>query len=277
MIEHAKTVAAIAILGLLGASGCNRFMAPAFKVESEQTLTIPVGATTQVSTRTHNGRVNVSATDESHDEISVLVKTVARGITPEDANECMAAIELINEQDGATRRLGWKWNPSQKSRWQASVSFDIVMPAELGVHAATHNGAVTVSGVNGDCHVQTHNGRIRIEAGSARVDASSHNGGITIVAPVETVTAKTHNGGIKLVANGATNLTGQVTTHNGAVTVSMDETATARFICSSHNGGISSKLDLTDMHTKRQSLAGRKGDATGELRISTFNGSIVLK
>jgi len=50
-----------------------------------------------------------------------------------------------------------------------------------------------------------------------------------------------------------------------------------RFDCSSYNGGISSKLDLTDMHTGRRSLAGRKGGATGELRINTHNGSIVLK
>lgn len=274
-----KLILATAVLSLAAGTGCSRLgidWGPRVAVEAEETLTFAGSELRQLDVSTHNGHVTV-ASNGGGDDLVVHVKKRALAWTIEGAQECMAAIELVTDRVGDRQKLGWRWNPRKKSGWSATVSFDINAPACIGAQINTHNGSVEVTGIAGDCDLETHNGRITVDTGSRKVSAITHNGGIRIAAPVEEIRLESHNGPIHMVLNGERSVSGSVTTHNGRVTIVMNERGAARFVCRTHNGGISSRLDLADVNVSRRRLSGRYGDATGELRVATHNGSITLE
>ncbi len=260
--------------------GCSRVFVdfgPKVKIEAAESLTLPAGDVGSVEVKTHNGKVTIAGTESAGDQFVVQVKKQARAPTKEGADECMAAIALITERAGATQLLGWKWDPARKPGWSASVSFDIQMPKELSVAVKTHNGGVSVSGIEGDCKLETHNGSVKVNSHSRKVDVETHNGGVRIAASPEELRLVTHNGSIHAELGGDQNVVGTIATHNGGVTIAMSESMSANFDCTTHNGYISPRLELSDVRRSHRVLTGRLGQATGTLRVETHNGSITLK
>lgn len=255
----ARISALIVVVCVQGASERLALGSDDVKVEQQERMTLSAAGIEGLAVETHNGAVTVSASETDANEISVLVTKVARGKSREIADAAMEAIQVMSEQTGSTQKLAWKWSTPRESDWHVTVSFDIQLPAEMSVDLSTHNGAITVTGVDGDCSVETHNGRVELDTAAASIHAT------------------THNGTIDVTFHGAQGVAGSLNTHNGAITVAMGDDGAANFDCRWHNGGIRSSLDLVGVDRAKRSLKGSYGDAAGELHIETHNGAITLK
>lgn len=278
-MNRSVAIALLSVVLVAGNGGCLIMdFGPVAWVSQEETLTLPIDGDVQtVAVSTHNGYVEATGSDSVGDAIVVHVTKKAGGGTIEDAEACMEAIQLITDRSGSTQKVGWKWATPRKRRWRAQVSFDVTSPQSLGVDLETHNGRITVTGMEGTCKVLSHNGRIQLHVPSRDVTVRTHNGRVDLAADCERIYAETHNGRIVARLNGEQNVAGRITSHNGSVTVVMNKSGAANFDCRTHNGGIHSSLELMDADRGKRSLRGRYGDASGTLAIETHNGSITLK
>lgn len=273
-----RDVFSVALL-LSATTGCIRVdfgLTPKATIRAEETRSLPVADARSLDIETYNGAVTAGATDDTGGQFIVRVTRQARAWTRRDARDCLDAIELITDRVGDTQKLGWRWKTPRRPGWSADVRFDVRMPKDVAVSVHTHNGAVTVTGLTGDCDLSTHNGAIRMDTLSRRVNVRTHNGRIHLAAAPEHIQAVTHNGTIHAEFLGDHNVAGRVVTHNGGVTIAMAPSASANFACGTHNGGIRADLNLADVSTSGSSLSGRYGDADDELRVTTHNGSITL-
>ncbi len=178
-ITSCKVALVSAIVCCCVTTGCSYISIPRVKIEEQVTLTLPAEGARSLDVQTHNGNVEIAANGEI-DEFVVVVKKQARARSMERAAECMEAIELITDSTGGRQRLAWKWNTARASDWSASVSFDVEAPARLSSAVKTHNGRITVTGMEGDCHLITHNGRVNAETSGRKVEVETHNGSITL-------------------------------------------------------------------------------------------------
>ncbi|MEP6963609.1 MAG: DUF4097 family beta strand repeat-containing protein, partial [Acidobacteriota bacterium] len=182
-----------------------------------------------------------------------------------------------------------------------SVSAEIFVPHRTALRLATHNGAVSVTDIEGGLQLESHNGAVRAERILGNVRATTHNGGIRVVdvsgnAEFEShngsinlsrvggsVTGTTHNGGVELDLTGST-FSGRrldVTTHNGSINLGVPRSYSAHVSAETHHGGVNSDFPI--------SVRGRiptKGEGNHEfdlgsggstMRLGTHNGGIRLR
>lgn len=274
--------------------GCSRW-SPKVWVQDTQELTIPTTGVSKVAVTTHNGAVKMTG-EANRGDMFVIATLKGGGRDQASAEEALAAIEIVSERDAnGTYILGHRWSVTRQPDWQASVAFDVTMPTNMTASAKTHNGAVRVAHIDGDCelvshngaitaddvrakcHVETNNGRIRIDAPGATVRAVTHNGAIDAKTGGNSVHLESHNGRIKLDASNATALGGKVCTHNGAVRVVVPTNANAELTCSTNNGSINCNAPMKVSKKTRRLLVGVLGDGSNTFTAETHNGAIRIE
>jgi len=225
-----------------------------------------------VSLKTHNGKIHVSAVDDADALIEVTATIEGGASSAEEVRECLDAIEIVvSDADSATLEVFWRWRDGQRSGWSAKVSFDVVVPSRLGVEAETHNGAIDVNGVEGDCRLKSQNGRIRSLADGPALRAETHNGGLFVQTAATDVVLVTHNGSIDAVLKSNDMISGNVKTHN------VNPLCSTKISGRTKNGRITSTLPLEEEDSNRKSITGQMGTGSGTLTVSTHNGSISLR
>lgn len=145
-------------------------------------------------------------------------------------------------------------------RNDVKVDFTVRVPAGVRFAGHTVNGNVQAEGIRADVRAATVNGNVDV-ATTGFAEASSVNGDITC-------------------RLGRSNFEGDVQfeTVNGSVTVEMPEGLNADFRANTVNGSIDSDFPiLVTGKVSRRSLRGTIGNGGPELRLSTVNGSILLR
>jgi hypothetical protein len=262
-------------LSLLMLSGCDLPIATVWR-DDEQLLEIPLDELKSVSVETHNG--SISAAPAPQAVVAVRAKIRAGGNSPQDAEACLEALEVVAESPQPDQlQVTWRWNVPRRPSWQAHVSFEVALPAQLNLLAKSHNGKLQVNQIQGDCDLETHNGEIRVDnAANSRLHAATHNGPLEIVTSANEIDLQTHNGAVQAHLSSQTPR-GSIQTHNGGIELSLSQQSAVRLECQTVNGSIANRLDLQDLQTKkRQRLSGTLGQGTHTLEVETHNGGISL-
>ncbi len=260
-------------------SGCivvNGWVTEKVWTETTERYELPVKGVTGVECRTHNGRVSVKAEAAPEAPVLVTAHVKAGGSDLDDATQCLEAVQLTVEKVNGRITAHWRWREEKRRSWKAQVDFEIFQPPLLPLTAHSHNGAISVLGVEVGGNVETHNGRITLERCSGAWRAKTHNGRIAVSGYPDKVALKTHNGRIQADLYTSGQLGGTIVTHNGSVRVSLPDSASTRVNCSTHNGGIRSSRGFYNIERGRRYFRGSVGEAGSTLAIETHNGSIFL-
>jgi hypothetical protein len=275
----------VTVAGLLGlgwvvtSSGCIH-QTQRFWAESQELQQVPAQGVKSLNIKTQNGAVRVRPA-LMEDQIQVFAHVKVGGRDQQDADEGLAAVEIVLDQTVEAGRLdiGWRHRRPSMPHWQTQVSFEVFAPAEVDVEVETLNGEIDLAAVEGECNLSTHNGEIRALAlSTGRFEADSHNGSITVSTPAEDVLLRTTNGEIRASLESATSLSGEINTVNGEVVVQLAERPNTEIQCSVTNGRIVNEL-TEDAATRRdrRHLNLKFGDGDDELKIVARNGSIKLR
>jgi len=281
------------LLALLGTS-CIAASIWAWQTTEEDFKQPAKGLDTMV-VETRNGHITVAGSRDTN-EVAVHVIKKARGANAKDTARCLEAIEIQKTVKGNTMELGWDWATPKKRRWQASVAFEVKLPARLAVAATshngkielaqtastatllTHNGAVKAAKLAGDLKAMTHNGGIEVKNLRGNLDAKTYNGEIRAGCVASKIRAVTHNGAIDVDLSGSKAIDGQLITHNGAITLRLGDQASARIACSTQHGVVRAERGLDDATARgRTALVGTVGAGEGSLEVKTSRGSITIK
>ncbi len=228
--------------------------------------------------KTHNGNLHVRAVEEPGAVIEVTATIEAGASNAEEVLACLDAIEIVvSDVDSGAQAISWRWRVGRQSGWSAKVSFEAVVPSRLGVVAETHNGAIDVNGVTGNCRLESHNGRIRTLVSGTSLSAKTHNGAIFAQTAAADVVLVTHNGAVEAVLTSNDALNGKIVSHNGAITVAINPSCSTKISSRTKNGRIRSTLSLEDEDSDRKSISGQLGTGAGTLAVATRNGSITLR
>ena len=168
-----------------------------------------------------------------------------------------------------------RWNKS------VSVSLDVKVPNKTNILLlGTHNGAVTVSNIQGKVDGSTHNGRIKTSSISGETKLETHNGAVICEEISGNAWMTTHNGSIKTSyaadAPGVCEIS--LETHNGSIDLKTPPNVSAAVNVSTHNGSIKTELPITLIgKVSKNKINGKIGEGLGKLKLETHNGSIKIR
>jgi DUF4097 and DUF4098 domain-containing protein YvlB len=201
-----------------------------------------------------NGGIAVRAWERN--EVLVRAKIQTWAETDAEARRLASAIRIrtsdgeIAAEDGDSRgRSGW------------SVSYDVYVPRRSDLDLRTHNGGISVVGVQG------------------RIDLEALNGGVTVRGAQGDVRGSTTNGGVTLELDGDRWI-GQgvdLETTNGGVTIIVPDRYSARLETGTVNGGMLVDFPITVQGVVGRRLATTLGSGGQLIRVRTTNGGVTLR
>ena len=200
-----------------------------------------------------NGGVTVVGWDETTVRIRARIQANARS----DADAREIAREIRISTDGTIRADG----PERSGRRNWSVSYVIFAPRKSNLDLSTHNGGISIEGIEGS---------IRFAA---------VNGGITLARVAGDVRGETTNGGVHVVLDGS-RWRGDgldVRTTNGGVNVAVPPRYSAELQTGTVNGGLDIDFPITVQGRFSRQLTTTLGDGGPRVRVTTTNGGVKLR
>ena len=263
--------------------GCD-LAGPKVYVEENRVIELSAMGIETLSAVTQNGQVKIEATASGDETILAEVTIRAGAGSEEEAYKALSAVRIVTPltgDDEEVQEIRSEWIEKHPF-WSATVSYKIVMPADLALRVETHNGPIEVHDIEGACQLDSHNGKIEVNGASEGLAAETHNGAIDVATDSASVKLVTYNGGIKadLATDGP--LEGKLQTHNGSVKLSFEEGVSADVECQTRNGRVSiNGKPMTNVWEKRgrnrnKHVKGTLGTGGTPLKVETHNGSISL-
>jgi len=227
-------------------------LSPALRAEVTETVerTVSLAADGRVQVEGINGSIQVRAWDRN--EVHVVAHKKAS-----DA-EALAEIEVDINSSGDRVSIeselpgGWGKN--------ASVSYEISVPAAAAAEIESVNGSISIQGVTGGIDVEAVNGSVEVEAAAGPVS-------------IETVNGKQTVGFVAVGQDGS----GSFESVNGSVTVFLPGSVEGSFQAETVNGKIQTDFPLHVEKAKwgpSSSLEGRLGSGSAEFSFETVNGRV---
>jgi len=171
-----------------------------------------------------NGGIKVKGENRS----DILVRACVRtwGETAEAAKSAASSIRISTDSVIQAEGMGDNWN--------ASVSYEILVPRSTNLKLETFNGGISISGVDGN------------------IDFKAMNGGVSLSDLAGNVKGKTTNGGVSVTLSGnswkGSGL--DIETSNGGVHLMMPETYAAHIETGTVNGGYRSDSAALEVEKK---------------------------
>lgn len=205
-----------------------------------------------------DGRENGGVSFYGWDKNEVLVKALIQtwGDTQRDA--AALAKEVSVATDGDRIRAD---GPSQRRHSSWSVSYEIWVPRKTDLDADTHNGGVSVEGVEG------------------RMSLHAVNGGIALRDVAGSVRAETTNGGVTAQLSGST-WKGDgldLETTNGGVVLDIPRNYNARLETGTVNGGMNIDFPITIQGSIGRRISTTLGQGGPRVRATTTNGGVRIR
>ena len=264
------------ILCLPWLAGCPRSNSPSIWLERQEQLEVPAEGATRLVSATQNGHQTLTgSTDAAKVTVGVYVR--AGGSDQADAQAALDAILVTAERVGEEIKIGWKWKTEQADAWDATVDFEITLPAALATRATAQNGAIAVHELAGPCSLETQNGKLSGETSGPELRADTDNGTIEITTSAAAVDLECTNGSISARLTAAGEVGGRISIHNGGVAVAFGDTAAAALDCKTVNGSVHCQRQLAQSRVKPTSLSGSINGGKQPLKIEAHNGSIKIE
>lgn len=201
-----------------------------------------------------NGGIAVRAWDRN--EILVRAKIQTWAESEAEARRLAAAIRIRTEdgrisaeESESARRRGW------------SVSYDVYVPRRSDLDLRTHNGGISVEGVQGRIDVEALNGGVSIRNVQGDLRGGTTNGGVTLSLD-----------GDRWVGEGV-----DLETTNGGITIIVPERYSARLETGTVNGGMNVDFPITVQGRVGRRLSTTLGSGGPLIRVRTTNGGVTLR
>ncbi|HEU4995509.1 MAG TPA: DUF4097 family beta strand repeat-containing protein [Gemmatimonadaceae bacterium] len=205
-----------------------------------------------------DGRDNGGVAFYGWDKNEVLVRALiqATGDTRAEAQGLAKEIRVLTDGD----RIRADGPASRRHSWW-SVSYEVWVPRKMNLDADTHNGGITVEGVEG------------------RIDLRAVNGGITLREVGGNVRAETTNGGVSAALSGSRwNGDGlDLQTTNGSVGLEIPRGYNAELETGTVNGGMNIDFPITVQGFIGRRITTKLGAGGPRVRATTTNGAVRIR
>jgi hypothetical protein len=199
-----------------------------------------------------NGGIKIKGEDRNDVLVRACVQTV--GLSEEAAR---AMSKNIRIETGSSVRAE---NTADDTNW--SVSFEILVPRSTNLKLETHNGGISINGVEGTMEFKALNGGIHLSDIAGDVKGTTTNGGVHVILSGDSW----KGAGL------------DVQTTNGGVHLSMPETYAARIETGTVNGGFKSNIAALNAELNERKRGVRiNTEINGggaPIRVITTNGGI---
>ena len=205
-----------------------------------------------------DGRDNGGVSFYGWDKNEVLVRAMIQANADTRAEAESLAREVRIETDGDRVRADGPLNRRYAS-W--AVSYEVWVPRKTNLEADTHNGGVTVEGVEG------------------RMALSAVNGGIGLRQVAGDIRARTTNGGVSAYLDGQTwRGTGlDLETTNGGVTLEIPRGYSAELETGTVNGSMNIDFPITVQGYIGRRINTKLGSGGPRVRATTTNGGVRIR
>jgi len=232
--------------------------------------TVPLRPGSEVRLTNVNGGVTFEAWDRS--EVRIEAEKRVKAGSDEAARKLMGQIriEVANTASGLridTRLpkrgeeggiLAQLFNGSGDVNMD--VSYRIHVPRHVALDVESSNGAITVTGTQGNAHLETSNGRITVAGLAGALQAETSNGAI------DAELTELASGDLSLESS------------NGGISVRLPRDARFSVDAATSNGGVRSDFPVEGGQTGRHSrLKGEVNGGGSRLYIRTSNGGVNIR
>src|SRR5687767_14483096 len=200
-----------------------------------------------------DGRDNGGVSFYGWDKNEVLVRALIQAQADTRPEAQALAKEIKIETDGDRVRAD---GPPNRRYANWSVSYEVWVPRKTNLDADTHNGGLSVQGVEG------------------RMELRAVNGGISLRDVGGDVRAETTNGGVAAYLSGAS-WKGEgldLETTNGGVTLEIPRGFNATLETGTVNGGMNIDFPITVQGTIGRRITTKLGNGGPRVRATTTNG-----
>lgn len=243
--------------------------AHAVTVKDRFDQTVPLRPGSEVRLTNVNGAVTFEAWDRS--EVRIEAEKRVKAGSDEAARKLMSQIriEVANTPSGLridTRLpkrgeeggiIAQLFNGSGDVNM--AVSYKIHVPRQVALDIQSSNGAITVTGTEGNAQLKTSNGRITVAGLAGSLQAETSNGAI--------------DAELTDLASGDLSLESS----NGGIAVRLPRDARFSIDAATSNGGVRSDFSVEGEKPGRHSLKGDINGGGSRLFIRTSNGSVHIR
>ncbi len=234
----------------------------------------PLASGGRVQVENRNGGVTITGWDQN----SVDIEAEKHGQTPEDLSQ--VKLEVQSSPDAILIRTVRPENAHGGS----GMSLRIKVPRRVILeHIASSNGAIAVTGIEGQAELATSNGPVRIEDFKGQLRATTSNGPIDVrgleAAASSRLQLTTSNGPIEVALSSSPAPEIHATTSNGPITLWLAGDVSAHLKASTSNGRISSDFEMTlpaGWHSN-SSIEAKLGSGGNLLELRTSNAPIHIR
>jgi len=240
----------------------------------ERTLT--VSGPVDLSVRTGSGDIQIRT--GSSDRVQILGRISAShswnsAESPADRVRRIESVPPI-EQDGNVISIGNTRGDDLYNN--ASISYELVVPANTQVNASTGSGDQLIGSVDGAVRARTGSGDIRIERTGGSLNAQTGSGSIRVASVGGEIRAQTGSGDVEVTQIGRADV--NVQTGSGDVTLSLPSNAAYTLDASTGSGSINTAQPITMQgRLRRNHVQGTVRGGGNAVRVKTGSGSIDIR
>jgi len=216
-------------------------------------VTVPAGGHLDIDGGT-NGGVTVKGSNRN----DVLVRSKVQTSGEDSAESRRVAGEIrVETSAGHIHAVG----PSMEGHRGWGVSFEILVPQRTDLELRTHNGGISISGVQGHISFEAVNGGVHLQQLAGSVEGHTTNGGVHLEL------AQDHWDGDKC----------DVSTTNGGVTILVPANYSAHLETGTVNGGVRVGFPVTMQGEINRQIAVDLGSGGRLVRATTTNGGVTVE
>jgi DUF4097 and DUF4098 domain-containing protein YvlB len=248
--------------------------------------TVPLRPGSEVRLSNVNGGVTFEAWDRP--EVRIEAEKRVKAGSDEAARKLMSQIRIEVANTPAGLRIDTRLPKREEGGIFAQlfngsgdvnmdVSYKIHVPRHVALDVESSNGAIAVTGTQGNAHLKTSNGGLTAREVSGDLSLDTTNGDITVARSAGSLKAETTNGGIDAELTELSRGDLSLESTNGGIAVRLPRDARFSIDAATSNGGVRSDFPVEGGKPGKRSLKGDINGGGARLFIRTSNGSVTIR
>jgi len=272
----------IPVLGALALIACTTVAQASVTIEKpfQQSYPLKAGGTLEVSNT--NGGITVEAWDRN--EVHIEAEKQVRAGSDDQARKLMAQIRIDVTPGPSGLRIDTRMPKREDGGWLADlfngggvsmgVNYKVHVPRQSALAIVNSNGALQVTGTQGNAQLKTSNGGLTVQGVSGGLTLKTSNGHISVTRSEGAVKAETSNGGIDAELTRYSGDELSFETSNGSVSVRLPRDSRFTVDAATSNGSVQSDFPVEGAKPGRHSLKGAVNGGGPALYVRTSNGGV---
>jgi DUF4097 and DUF4098 domain-containing protein YvlB len=247
--------------------------------------TVPLRPGSAVRLSNVNGGVTFEAWDRN--EVHIEAEKQVRAGSSDQARKLMGQIKIDVTSGPSGLRIDTRMPKREDGGFLADlfngggvslgVSYKVHVPRQVALAILNSNGALQVTGTQGNAHLETSNGSLTVQGVSGDLALKTSNGHISVAGSEGTVKAETSNGAIDAELTRYSGHELSFETSNGGVSIRLPRDARFTVDAETSNGGVQSDFPVDGGKPGKRSLKGAVNGGGPTLYIRTSNGGVRIR